>query len=239
MIGERLEKLTWDSHWLGLPVARYVAGPHTPGPALTAAIAHGRATGTRLLYLVLPPGNAPAAAAARAAGAWLADEKRTYQLRLPAATALRSLPPYLELTTATGCTPQLRDLARQSGEFSRFRHDARIGPLHFEQLYDQWLRQALTHGIVWTVAAGNELLGLLAFGVRGGQASIELLAVAPAARRQHLGQALVSAAVQEAQRRGHTTLQVVTQGANEPAWRFYERCGFGLRRTEHIYHLWL
>ena len=234
-----LQPLPWDSDWLGLAVARFVAGPDETGAAVAAAIARGRATGVRLLYLVLAPGNAAQAAAAQAAGAALADVQLTYELELDAVAPSGSPSAGVELARAETFTPALRELAWQSGEYSRFRRDARIGARAFQELYDQWLRQALAQGTVWAARAGAETVGLLALGTRGGHASIELLAVAPAARGRRVGHCLVQAARQTVRQGGATTLRVVTQGDNHPARHFYERCGFGLLRTAHLYHLWL
>lgn len=234
-----LQPLPWDTDWLGFAVAKFVAGPAETEAAVAAAIARGRATGVRLLYLVLTPGNAAAAAAAQAAGATLIDVQLTYKLRLGAVAPLVSPPEGVGLAVTGVFTPALRELAWQSGEYSRFRRDERIGSRAFQELYDQWLRQALTRGTVWAARAGTETVGLLALGSRGGHASIELLAVASAARGRRVGYCLVQAARQAARQRGATTLRVVTQSDNHPARHFYERCGFDLLRTAHLYHLWL
>lgn len=232
--------LPWDSDWLGFPVARLAArlGQAVDMPA---TVAQCQASGIRLLYLVLDPADAGAAAAARTAGACLADIKLTYQLLLPAPELPEPASAGIQLTRAAALTPTLERLAWQSGEYSRFRRDAQIGALAFETLYTRWLRQALAQGTVWAASnEDNETVGLLAFDTHGSAAaSIELLAVAPAARRQRIGHLLVQAAQQEAYRLGHATLRVVTQAANQPAWQFYERCGFQLISTEHYYHLWL
>lgn len=235
MPGENVQALAWDSNWLGFPVARFVV---EGADEVAIAVAQCRAEGVRLLYLVLDPTDT-VAAAATAAGALLADVKLSYEKQLSAPTMPFVPPVGTVLALATATTPQLEALALQSGEYSRFRRDIRIGTQAFEELYAHWLGKALSNGRVWAASKANDTVGLLAFGVRGGKASIELLAVAPTARRQHIGQCLVQLAEQEAQHQGYTMLQVVTQGANRPARHFYERCGFQVRQTEHIYHLWL
>ena len=236
MIGEDVQPLVWDSNWMGFPVARFIVDS---SDNMTIAVAQCRAAGMRLLYLVLDPADTVAAAAAAATGALLLDVKLSYEKRLPGLTMSGVPPVGTVLALADATTPQLVALAFQSGEYSRFRRDFRIGIQAFEGLYAHWLGKALVNGRVWAASNANETVGLLAFDVRGGDASIELLAVAPTARRQHIGQYLVQVAEQAAQHQGYATLQVVTQGANQPARQFYERCGFQVRHTEHIYHLWL
>ena len=55
--------------------------------------------------------------------------------------------------------------------------------------------------------------------------------VAPDARRQGVGSALLEAAEQRARERGARSLRVETQDVNVPACRFYHAHGFRLERT--------
>lgn len=233
------QPLPWDSDFLGFPVARLAAFGQ-PAAAVSAAIAEARQAGFRLLYLVAGPADAMPAAVALAAGAWLADRKVTFAMPLlpDSASQLSSA-----IGTAVSYSPQLESLAWQSGEYSRFRLDAHFGPDVFRGLYSQWLRNSLSGDIarrvlIWQNPDGHEL-GLLTLGEKNGRADIGLLAVDAAARGQRVGQQLVAAAQAQAAVWGYTELQVVTQRNNEPACRFYEKCGFRLTHEEHIYHLWL
>ena len=235
-----VELLPWDSDWLGFSVARLVVRLSDVATDVPAAVAQCQTAGIRLLYLVLDPIDAMASAAAQAVGAELFDTKLTYQLSLFTLVPPVQEPIGIQLTREVALTPALEQLAWQSGKYSRFRLDARIGSRAFEVLYTRWLSQSLVHGTVWTASnENNEKRGLLAFGTRGGAASIELLAVTPAARRQGIGYFMVQAVREAAIRQGHATLRVVTQDANQSARQFYEQCGFQLINTAHYYHLWL
>jgi dTDP-4-amino-4,6-dideoxy-D-galactose acyltransferase len=239
MSNPHVQLLAWDSNWLGFPVARVGGGALDSPAEVMSAIDSCRATGIRLIYLVLNPDHAAANRAAAHAGAQLVDVKVTYGSTLPDASALVPAPPATQLTRAKTVTPMLERLAVQSGEHSRFKLDTRISTAHFETLYTQWLQRTLDQGVVWVAATGSESLGLLAYAGYEGYASIELLAVSPSARRRGIGQFLVQVAKHHAQEQGYSWLQVVTQGANQPARTLYERCGFQLLRSEHVYHLWL
>ena len=57
--------------------------------------------------------------------------------------------------------------------------------------------------------------------------------VAPDARRQGVGSALLEAAEERARDRGARSLRVETQDVNVPACRFYHAHGFRLERTTH------
>lgn len=239
-----VQALEWDSNFLGFPVGR-LAAQQVSATCLDTIVAQSRQAGMRLIYLVVDPDDAGTATAASRAGAWLADRKVTF-----ARATDTPLAPSQPTAAGSGTvfntatfTPQLEQLAWQSGAYSRFRLDAQFAPHVFTDLYTQWLRASLTGELARAVLAypsptGKEV-GLLTLGQQGESAGIGLLAVAGESRGQGIGQQLVEAARQQAQRWGCPTLQVVTQRANERACRFYARCGFGLVREEHIYHLWL
>lgn len=233
-----IDHLAWDSDWLGFPVAR-VAGEGLDAPArLATMLAKCQAAHVRLLYLVLAPTQQAAAENIQVCGAQLVDKKVVYQ-QFANAIQIPAAPVNTQLYQAEAITPALQQLAVESGEYSRFRRDERIGSTAFEALYTSWLQRSLAQGQVWGVATPDATVGLLAFARHEQHASIELLAVDASARRHCIGKYLVQVAQQAAYEQGYSRLQVVTQGANEPARRLYERCGFQRLRTEHIYHLWL
>jgi dTDP-4-amino-4,6-dideoxy-D-galactose acyltransferase len=236
--GVDIQHLAWDSDWLGLPVARVVGEGLNDPARLAAVLAQCQTAGVKLLYLVLNPTQQQAAVAVQVVGAQLVDSKHVYQQRVEA-NNFPTAPSHNVLFQAETLTPTLQQLAVQSGEYSRFRLDKRIGLPAFEALYTNWLHRSLLQGQVWGMATHAGTVGLLAFASHEHYASIELLAVAATARRQGTGKCLVQLAQQLAYRQGCDMLQVVTQGLNQPARRLYERCGFQLARTEHIYHLWL
>lgn len=234
-----VQPLSWDSDLLGFPVARLVTAGASHA-VVTAALEGARQNGIQLLYVVAGPHELEADAAVRQAGARLVDRKLTFAMsllgHLPAETPAA-------IGTATEYTAQLESLAWQSGEYSRFRLDPRFDESVFRHLYSLWLRNSLTSAIarrvlVWRAPDGKEL-GLLTLGEKNKRADIGLLAVDASSRGQRVGQHLVAAALAQAQAWGYTELQVVTQRDNEPACRFYEKCGFALAHEEYVYHLWL
>ncbi|WP_051718356.1 GNAT family N-acetyltransferase [Hymenobacter sp. IS2118] len=234
-----LQHLAWDSDFLGFPVARLAAGG-LGASAIAAAVAEARQAGYRLLYAIVLPTDTAGGEALRQAGSGLADRKVTYAMALTAADAVSISP---AISDATAYSMQLESLAWQSGEYSRFRLDRRFQPGVFQELYSQWLRNSLSgelarRVLVWRSAQDPEA-GLLTLGEKNGRADIGLLAVDVAARGQRGGQQLVAAARAQAAAWGFATLQVVTQGDNVAACRFYEKCGFLPESEEHIYHLWL
>lgn len=235
-----MQLLAWDSRFFGFGVARLTSEAPTAAE-VAAALAECRAAGVRMVYWHTRPHDPAANQAAQQHGAWLADRKVTFAQPLP--PHLAAAPPDAGIITTTTATPQLESLAWQSGAYSRFARDPRLPAGAFRELYSRWLRNSLSGNIAQAVlalpdAAGHEL-GLLTLGEKNGRADIGLLAVDAPARGQHVGQRLVAEAGRRAAGAGFAGLQVVTQRDNEPAYRFYERCGFALEHEEYIYHLWL
>ena len=234
-----LQYLAWDSDFLGFPVARFTASG-LAFSAISEAVAVARQAGCRLLYVIIAPDDAAEADALRQVGAGLVDRKVTYAVLLPSYVTTSISP---AIGDASGYSPQLESLAWQSGEYSRFRLDLRFKPGVFQELYSRWLCNSLSGEIarrvlVWRSPESQEA-GLLTLGEKNDRADIGLLAVDATMRGQRVGQQLVAAAHAQAIIWGYTTLQVVTQGDNVSACRFYEKCGFIPENDIHIYHLWL
>lgn len=236
-----LQPLAWDSEYLGFGVARLELRSITP-QELAQCVTEARTMGLRLLYLIAAPADAVSNASAQQAGAWLADRKVTFAMAV--APAEQSAPISTAIRPTTTWTPQLANLALQSGEYSRFRLDTNFAPTVYAGLYQRWLQNSLNHQIAREVltfdAEGSgQAQGLLTLGTKNGRANIGLLAVEAQARGQRIGQQLIAAARQYTAAWGLAELQVVTQLDNEPACGFYRRCGFSEWQVEHIYHLWL
>ncbi|GAA3951436.1 GNAT family N-acetyltransferase [Hymenobacter algoricola] len=236
---QALERLSWDSDFLGYPVARIQPAATDEG-TVQALVSEARAHGYRLLYWSTDPTDAQAAATAQYLGARLADQKVTFAMAVPAASSY--LPAGVEPTTEL--TPKLESLARQAGHQSRYQTDPNFAPDVYEHLYDLWIANSVQgtlarEVLVFRAEPGAEEAGLITLGIKKGRVDIGLLAVDEQVRGQTIGAKLVEAARQRTRAWGYDTLQVVTQLTNVGACRFYERCGFTINQLEYIYHVWL
>ena len=83
---------------------------------------------------------------------------------------------------------------------------------------------------VQVASDGGAVVGLVAMKIENwnGRANLHHLYVAPSARRQGVGQAMIEAALREANRCHMRSLWAETQTTNYAAVRFYERTGFTL-----------
>ena len=116
-------------------------------------------------------------------------------------------------------------LARTAHTNTRFYADLGFTRDHCADLYDTWMRRAISEDKVFV--AGNRS-GYVT--VRDG--SIGLIAVAPEARGHGVGADLVNDAIVYCHSLGLDEIRVVTQGANIAANRLFQHCGFRLESTK-------
>lgn len=236
------EILEWDSGVFGFNVAR--AAIPDDSRALTAALEDARRNDVRLVYLHTD--DSQLVRAAESLGGTLVGERVTFARTLTAVDAQNvggsNAPVVVEQWPGTVATPELLQLSRAAGLYSRFRIDSRVPEGVFERIYDAWITRSLERKIAEEVLVTRDALsisGLVTLGAKDGRADIGLLAVRADARGRGLGKALVLAALDWAIRRQFREAQVVTQQANIEACRLYEACGYAIERKEWVLHFWL
>lgn len=136
---------------------------------------------------------------------------------------------------------RLMQLAIQSGLYSRFNVDERIGKENFERMYSLWMQNSLRKQIAFEVLISEtegEVSGFVTLGEKNGRGDIGIIAVDIHFRGRGIGKALMLAAEHAFAGMGYSTAQVVTQGANIPAIKLYESCGYTVDTVEYYYHLW-
>ena len=232
--------LQWDSATFGFPVARIRPAAVV---GMTLVVDALRARGVRLAYLTCPEADRETQGTALAHGCTPVDVRMTFvaslrEPREPERTREATIVPYPEPVA----DETLVNLARQSGEFSRFRTDPRVGRHVFEAIYDAWIRNSVERRIadeVLVAISDGRTVGLVTVARRGEQMEIGLLAVDAQSRGRGVGRALVSAALGWGKAAACTRAVVVTQQANQAACRLYESCGYHVGSVECVFHLWL
>ena len=149
----------------------------------------------------------------------------------------------------------LKELAVESGVYSRFNTDESLSKEGFRAMFTMWLSNSLNRSLADEVfvihdrlagggGAGEEELGFITVKkTTANIVNIGLLAVSTSHRRKGLAHALLSRAVlwalEEVGGDPAAMLTVVTQGSNRPACECYEKFGFSLSSVQDIYHCWL
>lgn len=170
----------------------------------------------------------------------LADEKRIYhkqQLNISTVReGIQSFHPDRKIPE------RLYELAIQSGHHSRFSTDPHLPPSYFQQLYRTWLERSVSRAIadeVLVYETEGQIRGFVTLGIKNGRPDIGLIAVHTNDRSSGIGAALLQAAEQWAVQSAHRSeIQVVTQGSNQGACRFYEKNEYMVDTVNYVYHWW-
>lgn len=149
---------------------------------------------------------------------------------------------------------RLKELAVESGVYSRFNTDESLSKEGFRAMFTMWLTNSLNRSLADEVfvvrdrladrSGGGEELGFITVKrTSANVVNIGLLAVSASHRRKGLAYALLSRAILWALEAvggdPAAMLTVVTQGDNKPACECYEKFGFSLSSVQDIYHCWL
>lgn len=231
--------LDWDSTLFGFPVARLHVEAITP-QLMVPALDDLRAARVRLVYITVPPATNGSTSLLLAAGARPLDTRRVYR------KAVLGEPRDVAAESWLGqpSTPELENLALDSGAHSRFKLDPLVPVGIFETLYRTWMRRSLAGEIAADVLVWRDdtrLAGLVTVGTPNaeGTVAIGLVAVHAEYRRRGVGRQLMRAVDAWAATRGAAAVAVVTQGGNHAACGLYAGCGYALESEESVFHLWL
>jgi dTDP-4-amino-4,6-dideoxy-D-galactose acyltransferase len=235
--------LDWDTSHFGFSVGRIAA--ETTDAELHTALNEARTRAYRLVYWATPPDRAPPPRLLAEFNGRLVDRKVTFSRSLsgadqPAAKSHVTIVPFDE----SECSTELTALAIAAGAYSRFAADPRIPRDKFERLYQVWIERSVRGEIADAVlvardsAAEAHLAGMITVKVTNGVGNIGLVAVAETHRGRGIGSHLIDAAHGWMIARNATKTTVVTQAANAPACRLYERAGYTIEQAENYYHFW-
>jgi dTDP-4-amino-4,6-dideoxy-D-galactose acyltransferase len=232
--------LDWDTQYFGAPVARIVADildVHQLAELLTEL----KRQRVHLVYW---------ASASRCDdeviqehGGMLADLRITYAMALTAGVIQEMAhAPLVEPFSPSMPMDDLRGLAIQSGEHSRFATDSRISRAQFEGVFVSWLNGCVTGDYareILVVREAERVAGMVTLGEKDGRGDIGLIAVDHAYRGRKYGEHLVRAAQRWSFEHGFAEAQVITHGRSVAACKLYEKCGYTIEKVEHFYHFWL
>lgn len=144
---------------------------------------------------------------------------------------------------ATDDVKSLEQIARASHTNTRFHLDTRFDRERSRELYAVWIRDSVSGRLadrVLVVDGPDGPAGYVALRADAdGIGHIGLIAVSAVHRGRGYGERLVAEGLRWLASREVARVQVVTQGADPAAIRFYERCGFSVSAVELWFHRWL
>lgn len=223
-----MEELKWDTAFFGRKTGRVrLVGDATASDIESLRLEMQR-EGYELVYLFCDS-ELPAETGMRPV-----DRKRTYSCVFPRSVAS---PP--GVADFTGSSSELYELAYQAGYMSRFRRDPQIGEENFRRLYREWVDKSVKDAdtLVKVCSEDGEVVGFITATIHPEMVTIGLIATAEGYRGRGVGSRLIGSVMAEAARR-RLPVEVVTQGDNGKACRFYEGAGFHVKDEVLVYHLW-
>jgi len=240
----KIKYLDWDSSFFGYKIGASEILPEFSYSDFLAVVEQAQAAGYKLVYLkstdTISFLNKEKAANYKLI---LADERLTYIMPIERTAAFAAVAPNVQKYQATAPDKQLINLALQSGAYSRFAIDPNFKNQEYKKLYTAWITRILTKEIpeeIWvSTDSDNNLVGFGTVGFDQQEAYMGLMAINENNRQTGIAHSFIQTARIRAAQAACTTLRMVTQKANLPACRLYEKSGFVLSKTEYLYHLWL
>lgn len=235
----KYQLLTWDSDFFGIKVAK-INQATLQQEDLAKLLSQMKNEKIDLIYWPTAKEQKSVPILQRYSGA-LVDQKVTFVIPLQESASSSATKSIVEVYTESMPFNDLESLAVQSGSFSRFSIDKHISNEKFEELYKIWIKRSLQKEIaeqVLVIREERQVVGMITVTKKNKRGEIGLLAVDKNSRGKKYGQLLIKAAQKWFIQQGITTGQVVTQGMNYPACALYQKCGYGLEKTEYYYHFW-
>jgi dTDP-4-amino-4,6-dideoxy-D-galactose acyltransferase len=237
---EQFKILEWDSDFFGYKVASILPGKLNR-EQLANCLAEMKKAGVTLAYWQSDLNNEELEIAT-AQGGKNVDLKTIYGISLQD-IKLNDFPEYafIQPYTRTDVDGKLIDLAIQSGIYSRFNSDDKIGYDKFVSLYTKWITQSVTHQIAKEVLVsmeGDKITGMITLGEKNNSGNIGLIAVDESQRGKGVGKALINESLRYFIKQGYNSATVVTQGFNRPACVLYEKNGFEVLSQNPFFHFW-
>ena len=238
--GPEINPLKWDSDFFGFGVGRLTAASVNE---VREGILKAKKKRLTLLYWAIPSTTAVAIKSRVNIQRYVGDQL-TYRFH-PLAEEDVGVSDKFTITTHTSKkpTPELINLAIDTGWKSRFNVDPDIPKNKFTELYTTWIRNScnglFADKILVAVNEQSKSMGFITIKTRNNKATIGLLGVSNECRRQGVGSALLQQARSFAFKQGCEILSVGTQAQNIGANKLYKKEGFVVKRSESWFHIWV
>ncbi|MDA1131668.1 MAG: GNAT family N-acetyltransferase [Proteobacteria bacterium] len=228
---------SFDTEVLGAPVGRVlIARPPASAAArdaLAEMAAKWRKDGIWLVSSRIPAEWSEAAEALESVGFLQVEELVTWVRSVPDAASGASATDAATAKDSGDCV----EIARSAFRFDRYHADSRIGADRAGALKAAWVRNSLAGraDVARVVRDDGRARGFVLCRREGGDAVIDLIAVAPDSQGSGVGRRLVFAAL-DAYAGRVAEMRASTQATNQPSAALYRKAGFapaGRARTFH------
>lgn len=137
---------------------------------------------------------------------------------------------------------ELKELALESGIYSRFYSDKNFKNQEYQKLYTRWIENAVNDDTTFDIViavSNNSIIGFATLNKKNSLlADIGLVAVSKNSRGLGVGKQLMQEAIVRSRKAGFKEIQVVTQLNNLAAMNLYKSTNFKIKEITNIYHLW-
>lgn len=238
----QFELLEFDTTLFGFNVAKIL--PNTLSvDELQQVLQKLKDQQVRLVYWATDADDLSTQEAAIKAGGVLVDRKMTYVINLAILDSeiLNESRQWVEEYPYPEVNNDMRRLAIQIAERSRFGVDPNMPKVLMEKMYETWMTNCIKGNMakhVFVIRRGSSIAGMVTLGEKNGRGDIGLISVSEKFQGHGLGTVLVHAAQAQFLAEGYQEAQVVTQMDNQAACKLYETMGFHVAHIENFYHFW-
>lgn len=172
----------------------------------------------------------------------LVDQKVIFEKKLEPDNLREDVSPFVSEYQDEKVTPQLLNLAYESGRFSRFYVDKHFPRNDFQKLYSQWITRSVSKEIadeVLIYEKEGKISGMLTYKITDNVATIGLIAVDPQIQGKRIGTELMTFLEHKLSKLAIFDINVATQKQNVRACCFYEKNDYSIKQITNIYHVWL
>ena len=132
-------------------------------------------------------------------------------------------------------------LAYESGTYSRFNLDEKIGEHNFRKMYDRWVDNSINKRFAEELLVfeeNSQVIGFITYKIILDRAYIGLIAVNSTFQRKGIGQKLLLFVESKLYKQGIKKLLIPTQERNSLACSFYAKQGYSIEEITYIKHYW-
>lgn len=234
----RTDYLAWDSEFFNKKIGK-IDLEAVDRNLLAAGLKNAKFEGYQLLYIFLPETLFLNDEILIQFNGKLVDRKVEFQFILKDGLFNTNL---VEEYESTVLTDDLEKMSYLSGRYSRFYTDRGFDLRDYYRLYHTWISKSINRELadkVFVILENGKSVGMITLKLQENVGRIGLIAVSESAQGRGYGWHLVEACKKSLSESGIKRLEVVTQLSNQPACRFYKRCGFKKISVTNIYHFWL